>query len=161
AQWFTPCDAPARSVDVLGQEPGSIGYPHEASGLVDVHHVGTAGAQHHIHPEEVDAECPPAAPGNLTELRAEAKRVADLVLVGTERPDPPHPEQPSPNAEDLEVTSIRLDIALSHDRCVRRESGQLAHVPDDPDALPTGSLVRLDDERAGLEKGDQIVSLRR
>ena len=121
---------------------------------------GAAGAQHHIHPVETDAEGPPAAPGEVTELRGEGKRVADLVLVSAERPDPPHAEELLSNAEDLVIGSIRLHVALSQDRFVCREIGQLADLPYDADTLPTGSPMGLDDERPGLQERAQVVPRR-
>src|SRR5205823_9783421 len=137
-QWFTPHAPLASCVDVLGQERGCVGYAHEAAGFVDVHHVGPAAAQHHIHPEEIDAEGAPAAPGKVTELRGEGERLAGFILVRTERPYPPHPKQAAPNAKDLQIVSVRLLVALRKDRLVRWEVDQLADMPDDPDGLPTG-----------------------
>src|SRR5437762_10927005 len=113
---------------MLGQVPGSDGYAQEAARFVVVHHEGPAAAQHHIHPEEIDAEGAPAAPGKVTELRGEGERLAGFILVRTERPDPPHPKQAAPNAKDLQIASVRLLVALRKDRLVRWEEIGRAHV---------------------------------
>src|SRR5207249_2735699 len=134
----------ARSVDVLSQEPGSVGDSHVAAEFIDVHYVGPARAQHHIHPVEIDAEGTPAAPGDVSELTGDGKRFTDLILVSAEWPDPPHPEELTPNAKDLVIRSIRLHVALRQDRLVCREIGQLADLPDDADAFPARSPIGLD-----------------
>src|SRR5438034_1081551 len=151
----------ARSVDGVSQALRGVRDTHVTAEFVDVDHVGPARAQHHIEPVEIDAERPPAAPRNVTKLRSEGTRLADLVLVGTERPDPPHPKQLPPDAEDLDIAPIRLLVALSQDRPVRREIGQLADMPDDADALSSGSPIGLQDERPGLEERSQVLRSRR
>ena len=158
--------APGRTlggrVDVLREAQRSIRHALEAGEARHVDHVRAAIALHDVHAEEVDAERRPAASRQGRQLGRGCKRAALLLVGGAGERGPEHAEQLAADRVDLASRPIRRVVALGEHRLLdRRQRRELGGVRDHRDARSPGAAGRLKDQRAAVQRGQELAHMGR
>src|SRR5207245_6002259 len=146
-----------RGGDIVSEAPRRAGHAPETREALHVDHVGSSTALHDVHAEQVDAERRAATTGEVRELAGEGKQRA-LRLAAQ------HAKELAADRVDLAWRPVQRMIALGEDRLLDRpQRRELRRVPHDlgTRAVRPRATVRLDDQRAAVEGGEELARVGR
>ena len=146
--------------DVGRHAPGRVRHAAEPGEARHVDHVRPPAALHDVDAEEVDAEGGATPVHDVGELGRD--REGSARFVRPRGPGPEHAEQLGPDRVHGPIRPVRRMVPLSEQWLLDgRQRRQLRRVRDHFGSVLLVAAVRLDDERAAVQSGQQLARVRR